>query len=244
MIRIWQFDLDRNRGGESDNDDDDLIRRASWVLPVAEQQRATRFPAGRLRTRFLASRLLLRHLLGECLGLAPDQVQIARGETGKPYLAAGGDLRFSQSHSDNLMLVAVSEQRELGIDVVHVDMSKVNPAMAPMVFSPRELAEWHSLPAGRRWPAFFTAWTQKEALLKATGQCLRVAPNEFELPAPGSSCVWSSRTWSRADIDLCGGHGHPGTVDPGTVAALAYEGDGDEVVLEPRPGGPRARSTP
>ena len=93
-------------------------RRVCGVLSPAEWVRAGRFHFERDRERFVAARGLLRTILGRYLELPPRELQFSFGAHGKPALeGVASTLRFNLSHSDDLLLLAVSHAREVGVDV-------------------------------------------------------------------------------------------------------------------------------
>jgi 4'-phosphopantetheinyl transferase len=68
-----------------------------------------------------ASPSALQRVLAVYLGLEPGRIRLTEGEHGKPRLAGPqGQLEFNLSHSGELALVAVSGEREVGIDVERV----------------------------------------------------------------------------------------------------------------------------
>jgi hypothetical protein len=76
-------------------------------------------PLGELHLwRLPASAGALRRVLAVYLNEEPEQIRLEQGEHGKPRLAGPqGELRFNLSHSGEIALVAVSGEREVGIDV-------------------------------------------------------------------------------------------------------------------------------
>src|SRR5262249_16331888 len=92
----------------------DLDADAPDVLDASERERAARFAREREGRRWAAGRAALRALLGERLGLAPQEVEFAYGPRGKPATAG---VRFNLSHAGGLALVALCGEREVGVDV-------------------------------------------------------------------------------------------------------------------------------
>ncbi|MGV8883527.1 MAG: 4'-phosphopantetheinyl transferase family protein [Rhodoglobus sp.] len=129
------------------------------VLSPAEVERYTVTP----RDDFIAGRLLLRTVLAELTGAAPDEVVLDATcpDCGKQHgrvTAPGTDLYVSISHSAEVAVVAVADV-PIGIDV------ESEP-------SPEALAAIGAV-AGE---ASITRWTRVEAVLKADGRGLRVDP--------------------------------------------------------------------
>ena len=158
--RIRQFPLDR---------DASELARLHAFLNDDERERAARFHFERDRNRFVVGRGTLREVLGELLEISPTDVQFAYGPQGKPALAHDTDLRFNLSHSQDWALLAVTEGREVGVDLEFLRQD-LNPLeVAPSVFSPEECAALENLPEPERLAAFYGYWTRKEAFIKALG---------------------------------------------------------------------------
>ncbi len=143
------------------------------VLSPAEAERASRLRQPADRVRSACTRAALRRLLGERLGLPPQDVPLAAGTHGRPALAGpvGREgLDFNVSHSGAYALIALAEGPwAVGVDVERCDAFGVHgladpAALESLVLSPRERAAPH---AAR--PDFPTLWTVKEAVLKCLG---------------------------------------------------------------------------
>jgi 4'-phosphopantetheinyl transferase len=149
------------------------LARLAATLSPDERSRARRMlpPAAR---RAVASRGLLRELLGERLGLAATDVPLRPGRHGKPEV--GGELRFNVAHSGDLAVFALAESGEVGVDVERIRPLVDRDALAAEILSDRERRELASLPLAARDAALLEAWTRKEAYLKGRGDGLHVPP--------------------------------------------------------------------
>ena len=167
----------------------------SPLLSPEECQRAERFSVSEPRRQFVFGRVCLRQILGACLGREPASLVLERQPHGKPCLAwpEGGDadLRFNLSHSGRRLAIALARGRDVGVDLEQIQPLKEEALLAGRIFSPREQAEWRSLPEAQQRTAFFNGWTRKEAWLKATGEGLTddLAAIEVTL-APGKDAAW------------------------------------------------------
>lgn len=153
---------------------------------------ATADPANRLR--FLAGCAISRLVLGELTGLPPADVPLRRvcprcaGPHGKvtldvPAGSAHADVRFSVSHSGDVIGVAVCRGAEVGLDVedgAGTDVARV----APRVLGDTELAALRARPPAERHAAFLRYWTRKESVLKAIGVGLRVPLRRLRVSDP------------------------------------------------------------
>jgi 4'-phosphopantetheinyl transferase len=168
VLDVWHVDLSRVA-------EEELL----GLLCAQERARAAQIVDARRRALWMRSRGVLRALLARYLDADSRGLRFAYGERGKPALrervlrgcggAAGTgaqartggrtDVRFNLSHSRELMLVAVSAGREVGVDVEHA--------------RERHTAE------------FLRAWTLREATVKCLGAGLG-APSPLLDSAPGA----------------------------------------------------------
>ncbi len=157
-LQIWSTRLDRSRS---------QIDKFSQFLTAAERQRAAKFVNPLHGDRWIVARGCLRQILSRYLDLSPAQIVFTVGVQGKPAVE-GDRLQFNLSHSGDRAVYAISAQSPVGIDI-----ESIHPiAAADLVdrfFSAAEQAIFHNLPIDLQQAAFFHAWVQKEAYLKACG---------------------------------------------------------------------------
>src|SRR5262249_14172187 len=130
------------------------------ILSDDERDRARRYACQASRSRFVVGRALLRTILARYLNMTPCKVRFRLCPQGKPILD-GPDttLHFNVSHSHTLVLIAVTERGEVGIDVERVRPFANDLGLAERYFSPRECRMLRLLTPERRTEAFFHAWT-------------------------------------------------------------------------------------
>lgn len=200
------------------------VARCEQVLAPDETRRAAQFRLGRARESYVVTRGVLRHLLGNYLGLYPAHIRFEYGSNGKPTLAPDTGLQFNVTHSGDIAAVAVTAGCGIGIDLEQVRTLPDLEQIAERFLCSDEAAEIHSLPAGEREKAFFTCWTRKEAYVKATGVGLSKPLKSFHITvkpdAPAKLVLLehettSSKSWTLHDLRLA----------PGYAGAVAY---GDE----------------
>jgi 4'-phosphopantetheinyl transferase len=155
--------------------------RSCWeILDENERARALAFRFPRPRERFVIARGILRQILGRYFRQPPASLRLATEAHGKPFLADNVlDLRFNIAHSEDLALVAVSQAREVGVDVERVREHLEVEAIARHSFSRVEVDALLKLPPPLRGGAFFACWTLKEAYLKARGDGLTLPLDAF-----------------------------------------------------------------
>jgi 4'-phosphopantetheinyl transferase len=181
-IRVLKVDL-----GARDRDDDDPGVFPEWrILGEAERVRALRFVRPRDRRRFIICRGSLRLVLGQLVDDPPEAITLRFGPGGKPELAASRPpgvappLRFNVTHSGDLALIAVSLDRELGVDLERMRTISEAARIVESYFTSAEQAQFAALDEQARPAAFLRGWTRKEAILKARGVGLAGLATNYE----------------------------------------------------------------
>jgi len=164
----------------------DEIATLEQCLSAAERQRAARFGAPLLRTRYVVGRAWLRWVLGRTLGMAPQAVLIRAGRRGRPYVP-GHDVDFNVSHTQATALIGIADLGRIGVDIESSDRRVNVKGLERKFMTACERDELASLAGDSRRHALLRLWTCKEALSKATGDALGAPFRELELvgtPAP------------------------------------------------------------
>jgi 4'-phosphopantetheinyl transferase len=238
---VWLFDLRVKRS---------QYERAQRLLSDAEHERASALRSEVVRRRFVVARAAVRVRLGETLGVAPERVELRVGEHGKPEVVpppegvgadprqgAGAGVRraqlelglprFNLSHSQDVALLAIRRQGDVGVDVERIaaqDGGRPWRSLLERICHPPESEEARveaSRENGRR--AFYERWVGKEAVLKALGCGLSVSPADVSLRRDAGGTLQVE--------ELCGWPGAAGEcrlvavqAPPGFVGAVAYAG--------------------
>jgi 4'-phosphopantetheinyl transferase len=195
-VHIWAVPLDASAAP---------IDQLCLMLSPDEQARAAAFRFPHVQRRFVVARAALRQVLAGHLGATPESVAFQYGPSGKPALAAPvarkplgdpastvGDagtaaglapLAFNLSHSADLALIAVTRGRAVGIDLEHLLPFAEADAIAEGYFCPAERVALRQCVGPAKQALFLTYWTRKEALLKATGDGLRLPLDAVDVSA-------------------------------------------------------------
>jgi len=151
------------------------------LLDDAERGRRGEFLRNPDRDRFTVGAVLLRTAVAAETGLPAGRVVVRRDcpgcarPHGRPVLPGTG-LHASVSHSGELVAVALTRLGPVGVDVeAHVPID--HAALHPLLLGPGEQAG----DLGE----FYRTWTRKEAVLKVTGDGLRVPMAELSVSPPG-----------------------------------------------------------
>ncbi len=201
------------------------INDLAALLPPDEQERAARFHFEMHRRHFIVAHGMLRLILAYYLNCQPEQIEFSYNAAGKPALATGEGLRFNLSHSHEMALVAVTDGREVGVDIEFVRPLDDIDRLAASTFSAYEVAAWGQLPQIQQHEGFFNCWTRKEAFIKALGQGLLYPLDQFDVSLePGKPArllhiagdPQAVMHWSLCDLNLTKPY----------IAALVVEGQG------------------
>jgi 4'-phosphopantetheinyl transferase len=125
-------------------------------------------------------------LLGRLLAIPADRVAFRPGAGGKPELAPVPELagrrlpRFNVTHSDDLALIAIGLERELGVDLERERAISEADRIVESYFTDAERAQYARLEKAAQAAAFLRGWTRKEAILKALGVGLAGLSSQFE----------------------------------------------------------------
>lgn len=168
---------------------DDLVASEGGLVAQSgadESARAARIADPVARSRYLASRRLLRGILAQRLQREPGALKFEVSHHGKPMLAAddGPTLHFNLSHAGGWLLIATRIGGPIGVDLEFPRSGIDLERLARRVFSPAEQAGLQraterSAAAGQHW--FFSCWTRKEALLKCLGTGFAGGASAFEV---------------------------------------------------------------
>ena len=199
---------------------DHPVERFRDLLQRDEISRADRFHFERDRNHFVIARGFFRRLLGHYLQTDPKQLRFSYGAYGKPALNGEfreSPLRFNMSHSHGVALYALTDGREIGVDVEHVRADFAGDDIAQRFFSPFEVEVLCGVSADDRVNAFFRWWTRKEAYIKATGRGMSQPLDGFDVTlASGQEAALlrtddgSHERWQLVDVAV--GLGYAGAI--------------------------------
>jgi 4'-phosphopantetheinyl transferase len=174
----------------------------------------------------IAAHGLLKEMLRDRFGLAPDDWRLSYGAPGtKPRLVglSCAELDVNITHSRGMVACAVGTECLVGIDAEPLDRD-VDLASATEILSADERCWLSRQPLSEAKGKFLRLWTLKEAVIKADGRGFGLPLDAFAvLPDPprmivapplmGGRSLWVLRQWMPTS---------------GYVIALAYRGRADD----------------
>lgn len=162
--------------------DQELLDAYCALLNAEEKKRFERFVFPKHKKQFLLSRALVRTVLASYLDEAPESLVFARNAYGKPRIASFGNspsLSFNLSHTNDLSVLAVTLDHDIGVDVEYLTRKVDILNLARRYFSTLEVEELEALQTHEFNQRFFDLWTLKEAYIKACGMGLAIPLKDF-----------------------------------------------------------------
>ncbi len=158
-----------------------LIAAYEALLAPDERARRARYHFEHSRREYLLTRALCRATLSRYAPVAPAAWTFAKNEYGRPEIeaAAHRGIRFNLSNTRGLIALAVTRDRDVGVDVEDPSRGGETVAISDRFFSPLEVAALRALPEAAQDARFFTYWTLKEAYIKARGMGLAIPLDQF-----------------------------------------------------------------
>jgi 4'-phosphopantetheinyl transferase len=178
---------------------DQCVESADDMLDEAERSRIRGYRHANDQRRYRVMHVAQRSILAwyfetmpNALVFGHDRCHACGGDHGKPVLEWPRGLYFNISRSQDLGVIAVADS-PVGIDVEwggrRVDVETV----APDVLDPDEARTFFDTSPDDRRRLFFRRWTQKEAIVKATGAGLNTPLSEIQIDdASGVAVVEST----------------------------------------------------
>ena len=207
-VHVWRITL---------NQEDEKLDDFRSTLEADELERAARFHFEKHRRHFIVARGFLRAVVARYLGSQPAALRFEYGTYGKPALGSEHMLRFNLSHSNEVALLGVSVDAEIGVDVEHIRADFASEDIARRYFSRAEVEVFNALPPEERVAAFFRCWTRKEAYIKAIGKGFSQSLSAFDVTlAPGMAPALlraeedDASRWWMSDIEV--GEGYAGAL--------------------------------
>lgn len=148
------------------------------LLSTEEIKRSEHFMFERDQYRHQVTHSMKRLILANYLDCNPQCLRFEVGSHGKPALDNLRNpfkIQFNISHSRDIILIAITVEDPIGIDIEYNDTKRAIESLGETIFSPSEKKFFLTLKSQReKEETFFRCWTRKEAFLKAKGIGLAV----------------------------------------------------------------------
>ena len=152
------------------------------LLSLEEIQRARSYTFQRHSDLFVIRRAILRIILSFYLYIYPRDILITADNKGKPRISYfGSKIQFNLSHANDFAYYIISHGPCVGIDVEHIQTWALETDLLTLVLHPEEYKFIEKFSFFDKKKLFYQYWSQKEALLKATGKGLSYSPSNIHI---------------------------------------------------------------
>lgn len=163
------------------------------LLSDEEREQEPRFYFERDQRRYLITRALVRTVLSRYMPIDPREWTFSANAYGRPHAvnrqATEASLSFNISHTHSLIVLGVTRQRALGVDVENLRAREVSIDIADRYFAPREVDVLKAASPREQQYRFFEYWTFKESYIKARGMGLSLPLDKFSFHYPNDRAV-------------------------------------------------------
>lgn len=187
----------------------------------SEQARAARLISPQTAQNFLHARNVMRQLVADECGLAPEEVQLRAYDDARSSVKGIDKIGVSWSRSGPHAFAALMHDGRVGADIEQVRPLNTGPVLQ-MIASEDERRVLGSLGDGdAALRGFYRLWCTKEAVLKWRGKGLRGGPKSVVVPG-----VFISGEQEEMDYEEAGRQVHLKAIQPSDdwVAVLAFSG--------------------
>ena len=191
------------------------------ILPPEELMRVQRLGDPVRERAAITSRAVLRLLLAHYTHIPANELRLVPGQNGKPHLDSSQNphgITFNFSDSADMALVAVTRNREVGVDVEQIRDVERAVEIASRHFPPASAEALVHANESDRNKLFLQNWARHEALLKArAGSIWNPSGEKIDLRFSGTqSYVQAGPVFTVRDVDTGSDY----------VGALAAQGEG------------------
>lgn len=160
-----------------------LVSQYYEMLNKDEKAKMERLYFDRHKHQYLVTRAMVRTVLSLYEeDIPPENWRFVLNEYGKPFIgnsALSLPLCFNISHTEKMVVMAVTLNRDIGVDVEYLPREGLTLELACKFFSEHEVKYLLNLPRNKQKTRFYDLWTLKEAYTKACGMGLSIPLNEF-----------------------------------------------------------------
>ncbi|WP_339704461.1 4'-phosphopantetheinyl transferase superfamily protein [uncultured Kriegella sp.] len=159
QIQVWVIDK------RELNDRDSYLR----YLSNDELEKAQKFRFEKDFSTYVIARGILKKLLSKYIRTPTDAIGFVYGDYGKPKLKNSNTIHFNVSHSNEMIVLAVAQDTQVGVDVEYRNDTINLMEIANTVFTETEIEFLNSLQNKEVSQGFYHLWTRKEAFIKLSG---------------------------------------------------------------------------
>ncbi|MDH5777247.1 MAG: 4'-phosphopantetheinyl transferase superfamily protein, partial [Gammaproteobacteria bacterium] len=179
----------------------DLDFLVNKYLDAADREYFSTLKSAGRQHEFALGRALTKQLLSDEFGKPAEYWQIGRAESGRPELRNDGftQVDISISHSGGLVLVGMSTQGRIGVDVEKYKSKRDVFRLAQNYFHTNETQLLQYESPVKLIHTFYILWTLKEAYAKASGENLYSILGQYDF----STILQGNKEGQWTDISAC-----------------------------------------
>ena len=148
-------------------------------LPENIKKKALLYRINRKKTQYIHSQWIRYFILSNMLECGFSDLVFEQNENGRPFLINSSNIDFNISHSNDYIILAISFDSKVGIDIEIISKKISILGIAEKYFSTQEYHWLSSLPKDKLTYWFYKIWTYKESCLKLTGEDMFVGLKKF-----------------------------------------------------------------
>ncbi|NVK56219.1 MAG: 4'-phosphopantetheinyl transferase superfamily protein [Alteromonadaceae bacterium] len=182
------------------------LETLSKLLSDEEKNRLAAYRSESRRQIFIIGRAALRIILSAFMsGMPPESIGLTASAHGKPMLEDDvSQLQFNLSHSRDSIVIAVTRERLIGVDI---EFMKARPTMADIAshyFHSHDMQAINYALQSEGYPSalrlFYKIWALKEAFIKADGKGMAIPGDCFYFKYIDQSNPCIEFTGYRSDV--------------------------------------------
>ncbi len=150
-------------------------------LSHEEHMRAANMGSQESRDFSVCSYGIRREILSRYLNINPGSISFRENAYGKPDITNQNhkSITFNVSHSKDRLIIAISMNRDIGVDIQYINEGVPARRIAERVFSKTELDCLMAQNKKESFRTFYRIWTAREAYSKAVGMGFSLPSEDY-----------------------------------------------------------------
>lgn len=149
------------------------------------------------KRRCLIEIVLLKLLIYKYCKIPIKNIIIKKTEYGKPYLENNPKFKFNISHSNEMIIMGINIQNEIGVDIEY--LKNVNLENYKKILKENEIKELNK--RENKLNSFYELWTIKESFFKEEGKGISMIDDEYEINLKKSNIIYKDKTLLFTNLD-------------------------------------------
>ena len=170
-VHIWRYAVDEKEYH---------AEKSNPLLSDEEKERCNRYVNEAEKIRYTCNHRFVRKVLSKYLSIPASQIKFNLSEMGKPFLK-NSNIYFNYSYRTTFGLLAISNNREIGVDIEKMKTLHDLKTFCDFSFSDKEKELIFNSSEENFEETLFTFWTFKEAIIKAIGVGLNTDLTQIDL---------------------------------------------------------------